>query len=403
MQGYEEKLLTLLLEKYRSSKKDSGTSCIKRRTQLDPVKLYKKYRANDADIRQLEAVKDAATIGVQKGWLTLERQSLSDEISKIYLVDEKVPEIEAYLNVKYGYITKGAKLAYLQSLYTRYNGINEILTAECGKLQSCLTANKIPKNYEQLEHIWKALAFIVGNKRFLYLREASMLIYGSSKYLEENTLMCVCQLLRDFYNAPCGEWELPDEILQRFNIAREEPRLYIRGNVQLTYAGRILDISAACDGVGVSLRHLPEHICVEAARVMTVENWTSFQRLKQADTVYIYLGGYANRWQRDFLKQLYADNRDIQYAHFGDIDAGGLYIHEHLCRISGISFAMYRMSIDELEDARYAVCLQQLSANDRNRLESLAKNEKYRNLAEYMLEHNVKLEQEIISLGESKD
>lgn len=119
--------------------------------------------------------------------------------------------------------------------------------------------------------------------------------------------------------------------------------------------------------------------------------------------MYIYLGGYANRWQRDFLKQLYADNRDIQYAHFGDIDAGGLYIHEHLCRITGINFAMYKMSMDELEDACYAACLQQLSANDRNKLESLAKNEKYRNLAEYMLEHNIKLEQEIISLGESKE
>lgn len=403
MQGYEEKLLTLLLEKYRSSKKDSGTSCSKRRTQLDPVKLYKKYRANDADIRQLEAVSEAARLGVQRGWLTLERQSLSDEISKIYLVDEKVPEIEAYLSKKYGYVTKGDKLAYLRNLYAQYNGVNDVLNAECGKLQASLANNKIPKDYGQREPVWRALAFIVGNKRFLYLREASMLIYGSSKYFEENTLVSVCQLLRDFYNAPCNEQELPDEILQRFSIAREEPHLYIKGDVQLAYSGRLLDVGAACDGVGVSLRHLPGHICVKATRVMTVENWTSFQRLKQDDTVYIYLGGYTNRWQRDFLKQLYTDNRNLQYAHFGDIDAGGLYIHEHLCRITGISFAMYKMSVDELKDARYAACLQQLSANDRNRLESLAKNEKYRNLAEYMLEHNVKLEQEIISLLESKD
>ncbi len=403
MQGYEEKLLTLLLEKYRSSKKDSGTSCSKRRTQLDPVKLYKKYRANDADIRQLEAVSEAARLGVQRGWLTLEQQSLSDEISKIYLVDEKVTEIEAYLSKNYGYVTKGDKLAYLQNLYAQYNGVNEVLSAECSKLQVSLAANKIPKDYEQLEPVWRALAFIVGNRRFLYLREASMLIYGSSKYLEENTLSCVCQLLRGFYHEPCGEQELPDEILQRFNIVREEPYLYIKGDVQLAYGGKILDVAAVCEGVGVSLRCLPERICINAARVMTVENRTSFQRLKQQDTVYIYLGGYANRWQRDFLKQLYADNRNLQYAHFGDIDAGGLYIHEHLCRITGISFAMYKMSADELQDARYAACLQQLSAHDRSGLVSLAKNEAYRTLAEYMLEHNVKLEQEIISLLESKE
>ncbi len=401
MQCYEEKLLTLLLEKYRSSKKDSGTGCVRRRTQLDPVKLYKKYRDNDADIRQLEAVKEAVGPGVCRGWLTLGRQGFSDEISKIYLVDEKVAEIEAYLSQKYGYVTKADKLAYLKNLCARYNGKNEVLDAECAKLQASLAANKIPKDYGQLEPVWQALAFIVANKRFLYLREVSMLLYGSSKYFEENTLQQVCQLLRDFYRAPCSEQELPDEILQRFNIVREEPRLYIKGDVQLDYGDRILDIGATRDGVGVSLRHLPDKILIHAARVMTVENWTSYQRSQQADTVYIYLGGYANRWQRAFLQQLYKDNRDVLYVHFGDIDAGGLYIHEHLCRITGISFAMHRMSVAELKDARFAACLQSLSDNDRNRLASLTKQEGYCALAEYMLAHNVKLEQEIISLQES--
>ncbi len=403
MQDYEEKLLTLLLEKYRSSKKDSGMSRIKRRTQLDPVKLYKKYRANDADIRQLAAVKEATKLGVQRGWLKLEQQGFSDEINKIYLVDEKVPEIEDYLSKQYGYVTKGDKLAYLQKLCARYNGINKILNAECSKLQASLAESKIPKDYTQLESVWKALAFIVDNKRFLYLREASMLIYGSSKYLEKNTLKDVCQLLRDFYQEPCSEQEMFDEILQRFNIVKEEPHLYIKGKAQLVYGSKILDIGAVWGGVGISLRQLPERICIHAARVMTVENWTSFQRLKQADTVYIYLGGYANRWQRDFLKQLYTDNREREYTHFGDIDVGGLYIHEHLCRITGISFIMYKMSAAELKDARCKDCLQLLSPNDRNRLASLAKNATYSTLVEYMLANDIKLEQEIISLQESNE
>ena len=58
------------------------------------------------------------------------------------------------------------------------------------------------------------------------------------------------------------------------------------------------------------------------------------------------------------------------------------------------------MSRTELEDARYQACLQPLTEQDRVRLQSLAGQEPYRELAEYMLKKNVKLEQEIVSFFE---
>ena len=112
------------------------------------------------------------------------------------------------------------------------------------------------------------------------------------------------------------------------------------------------------------------------------------------------MGGYATRSQRDFLKKIYYDNPSLTYRHFGDIDAGGLYIHEHLCRVTGIPFQMHLMSRAELEDVRFQSCLCSLSDNDRLRLESLEKQEVYRDLTEYMLERGVKLEQEIVSYYE---
>ena len=42
MNQYEEKLLVLLAEKYRKSKKDNKTGMISRRTQAKPSELYKK-------------------------------------------------------------------------------------------------------------------------------------------------------------------------------------------------------------------------------------------------------------------------------------------------------------------------------------------------------------------------
>ena len=61
------------------------------------------------------------------------------------------------------------------------------------------------------------------------------------------------------------------------------------------------------------------------------------------------------------------------------------------------------MSKEELQDVRYADCLLKLSANDRKRLKTLAENEMYRDVVQYMLKEDVKLEQEVVSLTLSFD
>ena len=134
---------------------------------------------------------------------------------------------------------------------------------------------------------------------------------------------------------------------------------------------------------------------------MTVENRTSYLRFRKPGTSLFFLGGYTTRFQREFLKKIYRDNPEIRYRHFGDIDAGGFYIHEHLCRVTGIPFEMYLMSKKELEDPRYRRCLQPLTDNDRTRLQSLERQAAYRETVAYMLERNEKLEQEIISYHET--
>ena len=55
------------------------------------------------------------------------------------------------------------------------------------------------------------------------------------------------------------------------------------------------------------------------------------------------------------------------------------------------------MSKEELQDARYKGCFLKLSANDRRRLKMLADHEMYRDVVQYMLKNDVKLEQEIVS------
>ena len=68
--------------------------------------------------------------------------------------------------------------------------------------------------------------------------------------------------------------------------------------------------------------------------------------------------------------------------------------------MTGIPFQMYRMSRTELEDSRFQSCLHPLTEQDRVRLTALRQKKEYGELAEYMLERGVKLEQEIISYYE---
>lgn len=402
MAGYEEKMLTALAEKYRKSKKDSGTNVIVRRTRITPSQLYKGYNRNDGDMTQIEAVNQAAMHCRQMGFLTFETEKFSNEIRNIDLVDEKIEELEAYLEQTYHYESKASKRQYVEELIAMYSGRSPAAELECRKLRQALEKNRIPPKYLQAKDLLKALVFIENNREELFLREASMLIYGDSKYLEEAMLHPVCKALREFLGRPCGEDELEDEILEEYHIRREKQKLCLKGDVMLQNGGKELELGNFADGVEFFSDELDgiERICVRVPEFITVENYTSWLRFRKERAVSFYLGGYAARFQRDFLRKVQEDNPHLVFRHFGDIDAGGLYIHEHLCRVTGIPFQMYRMSCAELQDARFRSCLQPLTNQDRIRLKSLEKQGTYRELAAYMLEKNVKLEQEIISYFE---
>ena len=117
----------------------------------------------------------------------------------------------------------------------------------------------------------------------------------------------------------------------------------------------------------------------------------------------LYLGGFANRHQIAFLKKVISDNPHIRYIHFGDVDIGGFLIHKHLCRETSKKFELYCMGLEQLCDMRFSHCLRKLTDNDMIRLESLMEDASYRKVLEYMKEHNIKLEQEIVSYYLEKD
>jgi hypothetical protein len=398
---YEEKILTYLVDNYRKSKKDSGDNKTNRRTQVRPEKLYKKYNANDGDFEEISRLNQAVNELTEKGFTYSTTESFGTQIQSIYLVDERILDIEKYLSDKYGYVSKDMQIEKLQLLVDFYKNASPICEKECALLSESVDNRKISKNYEELDDVFKAISFIENNWTDLYIREVSMKVYGDSKFFENVTLQSVCTLLRKYSDRTIEENELIDEILVDYHIYKEPQKLCIKGNVVITTSGNNVDLSGFSEGIEIMASDLTkiQSVKICASKFMTIENRTSFLRYKDDDTVTFYLGGYANRYQREFIKLLHDTNPDTKFIHFGDIDAGGFWIHHNLCEITGIDFALFYMSSDELKNEEYESCLHGLTENDIARLKELKEMDLYAYTVNYMLENNVKLEQEIISLN----
>ena len=220
-------------------------------------------------------------------------------------------------------------------------------------------------------------------------------VLGNSKSFEK-IRSYIIRILKEYFTAE--EEEQEEDLLAQFHILRNPAHVIVKGHDSLRIGSSILELEDFREGLTVSSADISE-VCdlnLSDDAVLTIENLTSFYQCQRKNTLMIYLGGYHNTVRREFLRKIYSRYPEKEYLHFGDIDAGGFYILEHLKEKTGIPFEPYLMSVKELK-ACASHCLP-LSENDRRRLESLKQNSACSEVIEYMLEHNVKLEQEQIPL-----
>ena len=124
---------------------------------------------------------------------------------------------------------------------------------------------------------------------------------------------------------------------------------------------------------------------------------TTFNAFNCTDAFAIYLGGYHNTNRRNFIRRVYNQNPNKIFLHFGDIDAGGFYILEHLRKRTEINFRPYKMDAETLkENLAFA---KKLTENDKKRLAMLLDSE-YEDTIRFMLDNDCKLEQEAMDLKE---
>lgn len=393
---YKKEIIDGLLKKYNIRYAKNITT--NRRIILKPTEVYKDYAKNNADISEKQGINEAVSVLTDMGFITADYLKFSDDIEKIYLSEEKLDAIYEYLKEEHSVIPQSTISKRVHEIVEKYICTGEIVNKYCESILAQIEDPRCILVPEQIEANLKMYSFLEKNKEHLYVREASVLVYGDSKWFENNNYEEVCTFMRTATGRIREEGERNDAILSFFYVTPAEQEIFIKGNWRIEWEQYVLDVSKFQGGIAIASSDVQsiKNVRVNSESVMTIENKTSFQRLKDGDLAMMYLGGFANRHQIEFLKKVISDNPNVRYYHFGDIDVGGFLIHKHLCRETAKKFELYCMGIQQLCDMRFRHCLRELKDNDMSRIGALM-DELYYDAIKYMQEHNVKLEQEIVS------
>ncbi len=400
---YKKAIIDSLLKKYNNRyAKNISTN---RRIILKPVEVYRSYTKNNADMLEKQSIHEAISELSCMEFITTDKMKYSDDIEKIYLCEEKLEAIYAYLQEEYHVIPQSTVSRQIQETIKKYICTGEMVQKYCESILVQIEDPRFSIAFERIEANLKMLHFLEKNEENLYVREASMLVYGDSKWFENNNYDEICTFLRNASGMPRVESERNDAILGFFYVTPAEQDIFIKGDWKIEWEQYVLETAKLQGGIAIASKDIPgiQRITVNASSVMTVENKTSYQRMNGCGYAMMYLGGFANRHQIEFLKKVIQDNPDVSYQHFGDIDIGGFLIHKHLCRETSKDFMLYCMGIQQLNDRRFENCLKDLTDHDMSRLETLMGDALYSEVLGYMKKQNVKLEQEIVSYYLDKD
>ena len=293
------------------------------------------------------------------------------------LEEENISLLQKYLDVEAPVTV--AFVRYLLERLQNHRSVKEYIALE---------------NRKETEKFLRACVLVEQNRKPCYIREFSIMHFQDSKYFEQIESRIV-KVFRQFSHEDLEMDTL--ELLAEYGIYRTPNYVYFKGDARISIGEEVVDLSLLKQGIGISGEDLSGIQFFDLSRikkVITIENLTSFFRYWEKDSLFIYLGGYHNRIRRTLLKMVYEIIPDAKYYHFGDIDAGGFAILQDLREKTGIPFTSYHMDLDTLKQYRqYGKCL---TETDRKRLEKIGEEKEFCEVIGFMLEENIKLEQESI-------
>ena len=233
-----------------------------------------------------------------------------------------------------------------------------------------------------------------------YIRNFSTALFKDSKRFQREYRSTIESILFDYTDDVVEK----DDILGYYNLYENPTYVLIKGNARICFDESAIELSEMPGGIALSNGSLAgiHKISVKADKVITVENLTTYHDCDEQDTVYIYLGGYHNTSKQKLLELIYENNGDKEYYHEGDLDVYGFLILENLISKTQIPFKPLLMDVETIERFYRAGLYKTLTARDRKMIDSKKDGQlsAYKDVLEYMLTHDCKIEQESIKAVE---
>ena len=414
---WKEQLLSKLLDQYEKSVTYTGENKVKQVFSVKPSDIFKGYNKDFLPPEQLFQEKEFERLIRQ-----MESEGLihvvppnTGILRQICAVPERWEDYYACLNRTEKNILKKR----LEEVYHRFCQCDLLEAYGKEKLQTLknsrarkLDEKKVEKEITEAEAIWNLVQFLKENQekqRTTLEREMSEAVLHDSKQWEKIYRKKVCGILEHTgrYDEPLAELEEERErqtaLLEEFYIYSNPAYIYLKGDARICLEdGRELRMYHDLPmSIPFETFQKAKSIQIQDVALMTVENLTSFHRLEREHIFYLFLSGYHTRTKQALLQRIARENPGLSWHHFGDLDPDGLAIAGHLIRKTGLPFQLCAMGVQELQ--RFQTYAKPLEAPDRAKAEAMIKQgSSYAGILRYMLEHNCKLEQEIISWQETR-
>ena len=389
----------MLLDVYENSVTYKGQNIKNQSFAIKPEKIFYEYNGDYTDQDEVNQFNREMQSLMEFEFVILDYERGIPVISKIKLNTNLINEIYSVLKREDITVKRNREI----KMYTQYMGVHDIMDAFCKTPVQRLNYYKDAKYTSDIAiNILKLLKYVLGNNSDIMERELSVAVLGDTKLFEKSYKSRICSIIEEY-----GELELDlsvldkkekeKAILEEYQVFSNPSYIFFKGNVDIYYVdGNSISVTPD-NPIAILSEAIAriEMIKVNSNRIVTVENLTSYNRINDNKSTFIYLSGYHNTAKQRFVKKIAENNSGISWFHFGDIDPDGYYILKNLVEKTGIAFVPLYMDVQQLINCKQ-YC-KPLEKNDMVKANSLLKIHFYDEVMEFMLANNCKLEQEIIS------
>ncbi len=262
----------------------------------------------------------------------------------------------------------------------------------------------MPKDDEVRENLIKA---INGLQEIDELTERlfSIKYLGDSKIFEKTIKRRLCSILRKSYG---DEYE-DDHLFEMLGLYKNYDEVLVKGELSYLLEEQLVDVSVCINGTSINSDDIKmmRNLKSSADRIITIENKAVYHQYRKKapdNELVIYLGGFFGKYPKELLLKLTSSLSEVKFYHWGDIDLGGVSIYAYMKVILGERLSHLNMDVSTIERyKKYAQKIEQTYLEKLVRFRSLNPDFELDETVKYLVENEIRLEQEAIVATQGED